>query len=83
MNTTTQRTGGGALSTLGVIALTLLIIGGLNWALVGLFRFDLVAAIFGVMSPLSRLVYILVGLSALVAIGLYPRITRGPGTTLR
>lgn len=46
------------------IALWLLIIGGLNWALVGLFAFDLVAAIFGPLSLLSRIVYILVGLSA-------------------
>ncbi len=47
------------------IALVLLVIGGLNWLLVGLFEFDLVAAIFGEMSTLSRLVYVLVGLSAL------------------
>lgn len=47
------------------IALILLIVGGLNWGLVGLFDFDLVAAIFGEMSLLSRLVYALVGLSAL------------------
>jgi len=45
--------------------LVLLIVGGLNWGLVGLFGFDLVAAIFGAMSPLSRIVYALVGLSAL------------------
>jgi uncharacterized membrane protein YuzA (DUF378 family) len=43
----------------------LLIVGGLNWGLVGLANFDLVAAIFGEMSPLSRIVYMLVGLSAL------------------
>jgi uncharacterized membrane protein YuzA (DUF378 family) len=47
------------------ITLVLLIVGGLNWGLVGLFGFDLVAAIFGAMSPLSRIVYALVGLSAL------------------
>ena len=46
------------------ITLILLIVGGLNWGLVGLADFDLVAAIFGEMSPLSRLVYILVGVSA-------------------
>ena len=48
-----------------LIAFILLIIGGLNWGLVGFFGFDLVATVFGVMSPLSRLVYDLVGLSAL------------------
>ena len=47
------------------ITLVLLIVGGLNWGLVGLFGFDLVAALFGEMSPLSRIVYSLVGLSAL------------------
>jgi uncharacterized membrane protein YuzA (DUF378 family) len=47
------------------ITLVLLIVGGLNWGLVGLFGFDLVAALFGEMSLLSRIVYSLVGLSAL------------------
>jgi len=47
------------------ITLVLLIVGGLNWGLVGLFDFDLVAALFGEMSQLSRIVYSLVGLSAL------------------
>ena len=52
------------LNTLDWIALILLIVGGLNWALVGLFDFDLVAAIFGYMSVIARVVYVLVGLSA-------------------
>lgn len=47
------------------ITLTLVIVGGLNWGLVGLFNFDLVAALFGEMSALSRIVYVLVGASAL------------------
>lgn len=50
--------------TIHIITLVLLIVGGLNWLLVGLFGFDLVAAIFGEMSVLSRIVYVLVGLSA-------------------
>lgn len=53
------------MKTLDVIVWTLLAIGGLNWGLVGFFNFDLVAAIFGEMSLLSRVVYALVGLSAL------------------
>ena len=53
---------------LNVVTLVLLIVGGLNWGLVGLFGFDLVAAIFGEMSTLSRIVYVLVGLSALYQI---------------
>ncbi|MBV8907840.1 MAG: DUF378 domain-containing protein [Sphingomonas sp.] len=50
---------------INVITLILLIVGGLNWGLVGLFGFDLVAALFGPMSALSRIVYTLVGVSAL------------------
>lgn len=46
------------------LCLVLVIIGGLNWGLVGFLNFDLVAAIFGDMSFLSKLVYDLVGLSA-------------------
>jgi uncharacterized membrane protein YuzA (DUF378 family) len=51
-----------------LIALILVIVGGLNWGLVGLFNFDLVAAIFGAGSTLSRIVYILVGLAAVYTI---------------
>ena len=47
------------------IALILIIIGALNWGLIGLFRFDLVATLFGEMSLLSRIVYSLVGISGL------------------
>ena len=51
------------------ICILLLIVGGLNWGLVGLFRFDLVAWLFGgSASVLSRIVYSLAGLSALGAI---------------
>ncbi|CUH66986.1 hypothetical protein TG4357_02761 [Thalassovita gelatinovora] len=49
---------------LNLITLILLIVGGLNWGLVGFANFDLVAAIFGDGSMLSRIVYALVGLSA-------------------
>lgn len=49
---------------LDVVFAVLLVVGGLNWGLVGLFKFDLVAAILGPMSGLSRVVYTLVGLSA-------------------
>lgn len=49
------------------IALVLVIIGGLNWGLYGLFGLDLVATIFGSMTILSKIVYVLVGLSALYA----------------
>jgi len=49
---------------LDLIVWALLAIGGLNWGLVGIFNFDLVAAIFGEISILSRIVYSLVGLAA-------------------
>ena len=49
---------------LDVLATVLLAVGGLNWGLVGLADFDLVAAIFGPMSVVSRLVYVVVGLCA-------------------
>lgn len=48
------------------LSMVLVIVGGLNWGLVGLLNFDLVAAIFGDMSLISKLVYSLVGLSAIV-----------------
>ncbi|MFH1972294.1 MAG: DUF378 domain-containing protein [archaeon] len=50
------------------IALVLVIVGGLNWGLVGLFNFDLVATIFGSIALLQSLVYILVGIAALYTI---------------
>ena len=56
------------------IALTLVIIGALNWLLIGLFNFDLVATLFGTMSVLSRIVYVLVGISGILSIGLYTKL---------
>lgn len=58
---------------LNILTLVLIIVGGLNWGLVGAFHFDLVAAIFGAASTLSNIVYILVGLSAIYAlVGVLP-----------
>jgi len=53
------------MKTIDVIVAVLLVVGGLNWGLVGLLNFDLVATIFGDMSAVSRLVYSLVGLAAI------------------
>ncbi len=50
------------------IALVLLVIGGLNWGMIGLFNVDLVSALFGSMTTLTRVVYSLVGVSALYSI---------------
>lgn len=61
------------LNTLDWIAIVLLVVGGLNWGLVGFFDFDLVAAIFGDMSGLSRVVYALVGLSAVYTAVVLPK----------
>ena len=52
------------------IALVLIIIGALNWGLIALFNFDLVATIFGDMTIISRIIYGLVGLSGLWGIKL-------------
>ncbi|GAE50338.1 hypothetical protein XPR_4116 [Xanthomonas arboricola pv. pruni MAFF 301420] len=61
-----QPTWNAFMKTINVITLALLIVGGLNWGLVGLFQFDLVAALFGGPDALlSRVVYALVGISAL------------------
>ena len=63
-STSTTR-GESRMSALDWIAMTLLIIGGVNWGLVGLFNFDLVASLFGEFSALSRAIYVAVGASAL------------------
>ena len=69
------------MKVLNNIALLLLIIGGLNWGLLGLFGFDLVAALFGGQvgprSGLSNLVYILVGLAALYGLYLFRPLALG------
>lgn len=65
-----------AYDTLYWIALILVVIGGLNWGLVGLLNYNVVDAIFGANSVLSSAIYILVGLAALyliVAAAMRPR----------
>ncbi len=56
------------------IALTLTIIGAINWGLIGFFSFDLVAFIFGDMSWISRIIYALVGICGLYLVTFYMRI---------
>ena len=58
------------METLQKIALIFTIIGAINWGLIGLFDIDLVATIFGNMSLLSRIVYIIVGVCGLINIGI-------------
>jgi len=56
------------MTPLATIAFILVVIGALNWGLVGIFNFDLVAFLLGKMTPLTRIVYALVGLSGLYMI---------------
>ena len=58
------------MQTLQKIALVITIIGAINWGFIGIFDLNLVDAIFGVGSALSRLIYTLVGLTGLINIGL-------------
>lgn len=53
------------MKSLDVLAAVLLVVGGLNWGVVGMTGSDLVGALFGELSPVSRAVYILVGIAAL------------------
>ncbi len=58
------------METIQKIALTLNIVGGLNWALVGLFDFNLVTALFGADSVISNVIYVLIGICAAINIGI-------------
>ena len=60
---------------LNYIVLTLVIVGALNWLLIGLFEFNLVDSILGTMSVISRIVYSLVGLCGLWAIAFYSKLS--------
>ena len=64
------------MKTLDLITFILMVVGGLNWGLVGIFSFDLVAAIFGDLSIISRIVYILVAVSTLYHLFLWKGICR-------
>ena len=58
------------MKTINTIALILVIIGAINWGLIGFFDFNLVDTLFGVMTIVSRAIYILVGISVLWCIKL-------------
>ncbi|OGM90160.1 DUF378 domain-containing protein [Candidatus Wolfebacteria bacterium RBG_13_41_7] len=64
------------LNALDWTALVLAIVGGLNWGLVGILKFDLVAALFGDMSVVSRVVYALVGLAAIYLLVICGKLAR-------
>jgi len=61
------------------IAVILVVVGGLNWGLVGLLDYNLVSSIFGDMSTLSRVIYDLVGLAAIWVAFMSPRYLKGSG----
>ena len=58
-------------------ALVIAVIGAVNWGLIGLFRLDLVAMIFGQMSLISRIIYVLVGICGLYLLTFFGRVGNG------
>lgn len=58
------------MKAIDIISLILVIIGAINWGLIGLFNFDLVAMLFGNMTMLSRIVYVVIGVAGLWTIRL-------------
>ena len=63
------------MKTLDYIVLILVIIGTINWGLIGLLNFDLVRILFGNMTLLSRIVYVVIGVSGLYALSFFGRVT--------
>jgi uncharacterized protein len=81
-----QRIESDRLSTLSRVLIAVVIVGGINWGLIGFFNWDLVAAIFGGTvrgnySTLSRIVYALVGLCSVALMFLLPRYREVPSET--
>lgn len=62
------------MKTIDYIALVLVVIGAINWGLVGILDFDLVRVLFGDMSILSRIIYILIGVAGLYSLSFFGRI---------
>lgn len=56
---------------LDTIALILVIIGGINWGLVGLFEFNIVSVLFGTFSAMTRIIYCLIGIASLYSISFF------------
>ena len=68
------------INSLDWIAVALLVIGGLNWGMIGFFGVDVIGAIFGEMSAISRVIYALVGLSSLYALSFPSKFMSGEYT---
>lgn len=58
------------------IALILMLVGGISWGLVGVFGFEIISTVFGVDSSLTRIIYVLIGLSALYRIYMWAKSNR-------
>lgn len=71
------------LNGLTITTLILLIIGAINWGLVGLFEFDLVAAVFGDMSTISRILYTIIGLAGIAMLVEFATSSEHRGRTTR
>jgi uncharacterized membrane protein YuzA (DUF378 family) len=69
-----RQEGGLLMKTLDYIALILVAIGAINWGLIGFFEFDLVRAIFGDMTVVSRIIYALVGIAGLYSLSFFGRL---------
>ncbi len=61
-------------NVLDCILLAIIIIGAINWGLIGLFRFDLIAFLFGTMSWLTRIIYVVVGISGIYMLSMFARL---------
>lgn len=62
------------MKTVNYIALALVVIGAINWGLIGFFGFDLIRVLFGDMTILSRIIYSLVGIAGLYALSFFGRV---------
>ena len=56
---------------LDIVALILILIGAINWGLIGFFRFDLIASLFGQLSAISRIIYAIVGIAGIYSLILF------------
>lgn len=56
---------------LDIVALILIIIGAINWGLIGFFRFDLIVSLFGQLSAISRIIYAIVGIAGIYSLILF------------
>ena len=61
------------MKTLDTIALILVVIGGINWGLIGFFQFNLVGSLFGNVSMITRIIYSLVGIASIYSISFFAK----------